>query len=124
MNANTIPELPNLRVFTTMPGIVMTAMQQEVFFPFAKDHADLTGMLALYLVQPRADFLKGSMVSVNWDVEELEASWNEIEGSRELTLALKGFMESTRKHKVCRSCCLKTSNFFGFYYAEQRWTPT
>ncbi|PVH80210.1 NAD(P)-binding protein [Cadophora sp. DSE1049] len=71
-------ELPHLRVFTTMPGIVMTAMQQEAFFPFAKDHADLTGMLALYLVQPRADFLKGSMVSVNWDVEELEEHKGEI----------------------------------------------
>ncbi|KAH6710635.1 hypothetical protein BKA61DRAFT_489056 [Leptodontidium sp. MPI-SDFR-AT-0119] len=71
-------ELPNLRTFTTMPGIVMTAMQQEAFFPFAKDHVDLTGMLALYLVQPRADFLKGSMVSVNWDVEELEGHKEEI----------------------------------------------
>lgn len=56
----------------------MTAMQQEAFFPFAKDHVDLTGMLALYLVQPRADFLKGSMVSVNWDVEELEGHKEEI----------------------------------------------
>ncbi|KAH7308810.1 hypothetical protein BKA65DRAFT_601664 [Rhexocercosporidium sp. MPI-PUGE-AT-0058] len=71
-------ELPNLRTFTTMPGIVMTAMQQEAFLPFAKDHVDLTGMLALYLVQPRADFLKGSMVCVNWDVEELEEHKVEI----------------------------------------------
>ncbi|KAK0110151.1 hypothetical protein ONS95_002803 [Cadophora gregata] len=71
-------ELPNLRVFTTMPGIVPTAMQQEAFRPFAKDHADLTGMQALYLVQPRADFLKGSMVCVNWDVEELEEHKEEI----------------------------------------------
>ena len=87
MNANTIPELPNLRVFTTMPGIVMTAMQQEVFFPFAKDHADLTGMLALYLVQPRAEFLKGSMVSVNWDVEEVEEHKEEIVQKKALMMS-------------------------------------
>jgi len=86
--------------------------------------AELAGDFVVWDASQEAKFLKGRFAWVNWDVEELEASWNEIEGSRELTLALKGFMESTRKHKVCRSCCLKTSNFFGFYYAEQRWTPT
>jgi hypothetical protein len=56
-----------------MPGIVPTDMTAEsIWTPFAKDHADLTGMLALYLVQPRADYLKGMFVGVNWDVEEME----------------------------------------------------
>lgn len=71
-------EYPSLRVFTTMPGIVPTGMTSEFWIPFAKDHADLTGMQALYLVQPRADYLKGSMVGVNWDVEELEQHKKEI----------------------------------------------
>ncbi|KAG4437489.1 hypothetical protein IFR05_007044 [Cadophora sp. M221] len=82
--ASEATELPNLRTFTTIPGIVMTAMQQEAFFPFAKDHIDLIGMLALYLVQPRADFLKGSTVSVNWDVEELEEHKEEVVKKRAL----------------------------------------
>ncbi|KAI6717209.1 hypothetical protein JHW43_000384 [Diplocarpon mali] len=71
-------EHPNLRVFTTMPGIVLTDMTAEQYIPYAKDHIDLTGMLALYLAQPRADFLKGSMISVNWDVDELEQHKVEI----------------------------------------------
>ena len=65
----------------------MTALQQEYFYPFAKDHVDLTGMLALYLVQPRADFLKGSMVCVNWDVDELEQHKEEIVEKKALTMS-------------------------------------
>ncbi|KAL2069322.1 hypothetical protein VTL71DRAFT_15660 [Oculimacula yallundae] len=80
-------ELPNIRAFTTMPGIVLTSMVSEAYVPFAKDHSDLTGMQALYLVQPRADFLKGSMVGVNWDVEELEAHKEEILEKKALMLS-------------------------------------
>lgn len=61
-----------------MPGVVVTDMTTEMFRPYALDHADLTGMLSLYLAQPRADYLRGAMVSVNWDVEELEAHKDEI----------------------------------------------
>jgi len=61
-----------------MPGISPTEMANEFWLQFAKDHEDLTGMLALYLAQPRADFLKGSMVGVNWDVDELEQHKDEI----------------------------------------------
>lgn len=61
-----------------MPGIVATEMPSEAFLPYALDHVDLTGMLSLYLVQTRADYLRGSTVSVNWDVEELEAHKDEI----------------------------------------------
>lgn len=71
-------EYPSLRVFTTMPGIVLTAMVSGAFKQYAQDHVDLTGMLALYLVQERADYLKGGMVSVNWDVEEMEEYRQEI----------------------------------------------
>ncbi|CAD6453063.1 70bb58a4-6ccd-4888-8a78-faf15ab313ed [Sclerotinia trifoliorum] len=71
-------EYPSLRVFTTMPGVAATKMVPDYLKPCALDHVDLTGMLALYLVQERADFLRGSMVSVNWDVEELEEYKKEI----------------------------------------------
>jgi len=77
-------EYPTLRVFTTMPGIAPTEMPTEFWLPFARDHVDLVGMLALYLVQPRADFLKGSMVGVNWDVEELEQHKEEIVSKKAL----------------------------------------
>lgn len=71
-------EQPSLRVFTVMPGIVPTDMVSDKFKPYALDHADLTGMLALYLVQERADYLRGGMVAVNWDVEEMEGYSKEI----------------------------------------------
>ncbi|TGO22892.1 hypothetical protein BPAE_0151g00200 [Botrytis paeoniae] len=71
-------EYPSLRVFTTMPGIVLTDMVSDLFKPYALDHADLTGMLALYLAQERANYLRGGMVGVNWDVEEMEGYGKEI----------------------------------------------
>jgi hypothetical protein len=52
-------EYPSLNIYTTMPGIVLTGIISEFWLPFAKDHVDLTGMLALYLSQPRAEFLSG-----------------------------------------------------------------
>lgn len=71
-------EYPTLRVFTTMPGIAPTDMVSPAFKLYALDHVDLTGMLALYLAQERADYLRGGMVAVNWDVEELEEYKEEI----------------------------------------------
>jgi hypothetical protein len=61
-----------------MPGIAPMGMITEAFKPFALDHVDLTGSLALYLAQPRADYLKGSIVSVNWNIDELEKHKEEI----------------------------------------------
>lgn len=80
-------EYPTLRVFTSMPGLVETPKVPDYWKPYAKDHADLTGMQALYLVQPRADFLKGCMVGVNWDVEELEQHKEEIVEKKVLRLS-------------------------------------
>lgn len=62
-----------------MPGIVKSEMTDEFWAQFAFDHVDLTGLQALYLVQPKADYLKGSMVGVNWDLEEMEDFKEEIE---------------------------------------------
>ncbi|KAI9817915.1 MAG: hypothetical protein M1832_004535 [Thelocarpon impressellum] len=80
-------EYPKLRSFTTMPGIVDTDMPSEQFRPYALDHVDLTGLLALYLAQPRADYLRGSIISVNWDVEEMEAHRDEIEQKKLLQMS-------------------------------------
>lgn len=35
-------------------------------------------MMAMYLSQERADFLKGGFVSINWDIMEMEANKEEI----------------------------------------------
>lgn len=69
-----------------MPGIVPTYLLRDAYAPYAKDHEDLVGQLALYLTQAKADYLRGCMVSVNWDVEEMEAYKDEIVSKRLLKL--------------------------------------
>jgi hypothetical protein len=61
-----------------MPGIVESAMTSDFWKTYAHDHVDLTGLQALYFAQPRADYLKGLMVSVNWDLEVMEEHQKEI----------------------------------------------
>lgn len=61
-----------------MPGIVVTEILNTEFEMFAKDEVELTGSLVLYLAQPKADYLKNCLTSVNWDVEEMEAHKDEI----------------------------------------------
>lgn len=49
------------------------------FDEYAKDEAEQTGCLALFLASSRADYLKGSLTSINWDLEEMEAHKEDIE---------------------------------------------
>ncbi|PVH78707.1 NAD(P)-binding protein [Cadophora sp. DSE1049] len=79
-------EYPRLRAFTLSPGIAETGMTNEFFRPFAKDDVRLVGMMALFLVNERADFLRGGFVSVNWDVREMEKNREEIVEKRLLKL--------------------------------------
>jgi hypothetical protein len=74
-----LPEYPTLRTFTMLPGIVPSDLSdKDEFVPFAKDEGELSGVLGLYLASTRGDYLKGSLVSVNWDVEEMESHKDEI----------------------------------------------
>jgi hypothetical protein len=53
--------------------------QKSDFAMYAKDEAEMTGALSLYLVSSRADYLKGSLTSVNWDLGEMEEKKEDIE---------------------------------------------
>ena len=64
-------------------------MVVDAFTPFAKDKQSLTGGVSLWLDTPKADFLRGGFLSVNWDVVELEAHASEI---KEGKLAELGFL--------------------------------
>ena len=76
-----LPEYPTLRTFTMLPGIVPSDLSDnDAFAPFAKDEGELSGVLGLYLASTRGDYLKGSLVSVNWDLEEMEVHKEEIFG--------------------------------------------
>lgn len=71
-------EYPTLRSFTLLPGIVHTSMIIRENQIYGQDHVDLTGMMSLYLSTPRANYLRGGLASVNWDIEEMEAHKDEI----------------------------------------------
>lgn len=58
-------EQPAVRCFTLLPGLLKTAMTAEAFLPFARDDPVLSGGMTLFLSTPRAEWLRGSVVSVN-----------------------------------------------------------
>ena len=67
------------------PGLVAAEDRGVVIAqltPFAHDKQALTGGVSLWLATPKADFLKGGFVSVNWDVTEMEAHADEIKGGK------------------------------------------
>lgn len=69
------------------PGIVQTELTDPDFVVFALDEIEMGGQLSLYLAQKRADYLRGSFVSVNWDVTEMEAHKEEIEHKKLLKMS-------------------------------------
>ncbi|KAM0549512.1 hypothetical protein ACHAPJ_009328 [Fusarium lateritium] len=71
-------EQPDMRVFMLMPGIVQTGMTVDSLKPYAKDSPGLSGSWTLFLSTPRAEWLRGGIVSVNWDIEEMEAHKDQI----------------------------------------------
>lgn len=62
-------------------------MVVDAFTPFAKDAQGLTGGVSLWLNTPKADCLRGGFLSVNWDVDEMEAHASEITGGKLTELA-------------------------------------
>ena len=56
-----------------MPGIVATDIVQGGFEVFALDEAEMAGAYALYLASSRGEYLRNSLVGVNWDIPELES---------------------------------------------------
>lgn len=69
-----------------IPGIVKTEMLDPSFHAFGQDDVQLTGMLALWLSGSEAEFLRGQLVSVNWDVDELVAHKSEIQDEKLLQI--------------------------------------
>lgn len=58
-------EQPGIRVFMLMPGIVQTEMTVDSLKPYAKDSAGLSGSWTLFLSTPRAEWMRGGIVSAN-----------------------------------------------------------
>ncbi len=49
---------------------------------------ELAAAFNLYLASPRADYLRGRFVTANWDVTEMEAPKEQIEGGTLLRVGL------------------------------------
>ncbi|KAL7774755.1 hypothetical protein CFE70_005669 [Pyrenophora teres f. teres 0-1] len=71
-------EQSQIRTFSVFPGLVATNMLPKKYWNFALDDPMLTGGLTLFLSTPRAEWMRGGMVSVNWDYEEMEEHKEEI----------------------------------------------
>ncbi|KAG8158256.1 hypothetical protein KVR01_012017 [Diaporthe batatas] len=80
-------EHQGIRVFSLMPGIVLTGMTVDSLRPYAKDSAALSGSWTLFLSTPRAEWMRGGLLSVNWDIEEMEAHKDLIVGDNLLSRA-------------------------------------
>ena len=75
---------PNIRCFSIHPGAVDTELLHELErkmglrLRWRWTDPLLTGAAALWLTTPRAEFLRGRWISVNWRMDELEARKEEI----------------------------------------------
>lgn len=75
---NRTQEQPNIRAFSIFPGLVATEMPPKQYLWCALDDPMLTGGLTLFLCTERAEWMRGRQMSVNWDIEEMEAHKDEI----------------------------------------------
>ncbi|KAI1209453.1 uncharacterized protein F4807DRAFT_460668 [Annulohypoxylon truncatum] len=57
---------PGIRVFMLIPGIDQTEMTVDMLKPYAKDSPGLSGGRTLFLSTPRAEWMRGGIVSVNY----------------------------------------------------------
>ncbi|KAJ5736340.1 oxidoreductase short chain dehydrogenase/reductase family [Penicillium malachiteum] len=77
-------ENPHVSAYSLSPGIVLTSMTLDSFKPFAKDTAELTGAVTVYLAAKRPGYLNGRHLSANWDMEELETRQSDFASSDKL----------------------------------------
>jgi len=71
-------ENPGVKAFAVHPGVIKTAMNIETGIQFpAHDDVALPASAFVHLASGAADYLNGRFVSVNWDLEEVEAKWKD-----------------------------------------------
>ncbi|UKZ79193.1 hypothetical protein TrVFT333_006943 [Trichoderma virens FT-333] len=84
-------ERPDVFIMNCHPGRVMSEMSAKIGRTKGIDTLELSGDFGVWAVSDEAQFLKGGMVWVNWDVDELTAKKDEIVNSDLLTVALGGW---------------------------------
>jgi NAD(P)-dependent dehydrogenase (short-subunit alcohol dehydrogenase family) len=83
-------EYPDITSISMHPGIVPTDMGLSVPYLaiMMKDTPELCGGAAVWLSNENRSYLSGRLISVNWDVEELERRKEEIQKENLLTIML------------------------------------
>ncbi|KAK3678421.1 hypothetical protein LTR78_001718 [Recurvomyces mirabilis] len=78
-------EVQDLHVVSMHPGVVESAMSEKSFAGKAQapqyDTVELPAHFAVWLCSQEAGFLRGKFAWCNWDVEELIAKKDELQGS-------------------------------------------
>lgn len=119
---NVAAENSNLRVYHIQPGVVDTDMNKAAGGVEAMGYEDkgelrscwrylyrsdtdirpvaLPADFMLWLASPEGRFLKGKYLWSNWDVDELKARAQEIEGTAELSIQLVGWPFGDAGYKV------------------------
>ncbi|PVH91976.1 NAD(P)-binding protein [Periconia macrospinosa] len=87
---------PNLSIFHTQPGVVLTEMNlavggAESVKNVKTDDVTLPASFNLWLSTPEARFLKGKFLWCNWDIDELKSRAKELESGRLLNIDLVGW---------------------------------
>ncbi|KAI3331451.1 NAD(P)-binding protein [Xylariaceae sp. AK1471] len=87
---------PNLRIYHTQPGVIITEMNLSVggaesFENVKTDDVSLPASFNLWLASPEAKFLNKKFLWCNWDIEELKARAKELEEGPELNVGLVGW---------------------------------
>ncbi|KAF8890576.1 hypothetical protein CPB85DRAFT_1231074 [Mucidula mucida] len=88
---------PNLSVFHTQPGVVLTELNLLCIWGAASfegiqtDDVSLPASFYGFLASPEARFLNRKFVWCNWDVDELKAQAKEIEAGTKFNIGLVGW---------------------------------
>ncbi|KAI0539627.1 NAD(P)-binding protein [Xylaria digitata] len=87
---------PNMNIFHTQPGVVLTEMNLNTggaksFDNIQTDDVSLPASFNLWLASPEARFLKNKFLWCNWDIEELKAHATELKAGPELSIGFVGW---------------------------------
>ena len=63
-----------------------------------REQAELTGYLCLYLLTEEAEYLRGGLASVNWDIEEMKRAEERIVGEKLLKIKYSTVLPASGEH--------------------------
>lgn len=87
-------ENPSLRVMNVHPGVPQTEMNKKSVaagLVLPNDDIELSANFVVWAASEEGAFLRNKVIWANWDVGELKAKREELEGGNQLTVGLLGW---------------------------------